>query len=164
MPATIPALHKTPFVLDPRPLRGCASPHAGLLAVARTARASAAQRRALTVATLDADTTIIACQKREAQPTGEGARGYQPLVVAWAEADLVVADEFREGNGVPLSHACAARSAGRSHSVSELTVLRFGVPDFPPHHTPPASFPPAYVRFWVIHRCVCRPWSGRLPM
>jgi len=39
MPATIPLLHKTPFVLDPRPLTGCASPHAGLLAVARTARA-----------------------------------------------------------------------------------------------------------------------------
>jgi hypothetical protein len=39
MPATIPLLHKTPFVLDPRPLAGCVSPHAGLLAVARTARA-----------------------------------------------------------------------------------------------------------------------------
>jgi hypothetical protein len=39
MPAAIPLLHKTPFQLDPRPLSGCASPHAGLLSVGRTARA-----------------------------------------------------------------------------------------------------------------------------
>ena len=39
MPASIPLLHKTPFALDPRPLTGCTRPHAGLLAVARTARA-----------------------------------------------------------------------------------------------------------------------------
>ena len=214
MPATIPLLHKTPFVLDPHPLTDCTSSHAGLLAVARTARALhlpglleanvvikqrerglteaqscesillsavaggegysdlavlaadevlakglgyvpaqpdaarkfieafhdpdweqarppreqqktflpeptaplvglgvaqaglvqniartyAAQGRPLSVATLDADATIIVCHKRDAQPTYEGGRGYQPLVVAWAEADLVVADEFREGN------------------------------------------------------------------
>ena len=39
MPASIALLHKTPFHLDPRPLSGCASPHAGLLSVSRTARA-----------------------------------------------------------------------------------------------------------------------------
>lgn len=231
MPATIPLLHKTPFVLDPRPLTGCASPHAGLLAVARTARALhlpgliaanvslkqrdrglseaqysesillsavaggegysdlavlandpllekglgyapaqpdaarkfveafhdpaweqarppreqqktflpeptaplvglgavqaglvqniartyAAQGRGLPVATLDADATIIVCAKRDAKPTYEGPRGYQPLVVAWAEADLVVADEFREGNmparQAPLSCVRAAFAA-----------------------------------------------------
>jgi hypothetical protein len=220
MPASIPVLRKTPFVLDPRPLSGCASPHAGLLSVARAARALhlpglieanvavkqrdrgladaqyvesillsvvaggegytdlavlaadpllekglgyapaqpdaarkfveafhdpdwerdrpsraqqktflpeptaplvglgvaqtglvqnlarayAAQGRALTRATLDADTTLIFCDKRDAQFTYEGPRGYQPLLVAWAEADLVVADEFREGN-VPARQA-----------------------------------------------------------
>lgn len=214
MPATIPILLKTPFVLDPRPLTDCTSPHAGLLSVSRTARALhlpgliaanlaikqrdrglsegqyiesillslvaggegycdlavlaadpllekglgyapaqpdaarkfveafhdpdwdanrppreqqktflpaptkplvglgavqtglvhniartyAAQQRPLTTATLDADTTLIFCDKRDAQLTYEGPRGYQPLLVAWAEADLVVADEFREGN------------------------------------------------------------------
>jgi hypothetical protein len=38
MPASVTLLHKTPFVLDPRPLPGCASPRAGLLSVRRTAR------------------------------------------------------------------------------------------------------------------------------
>jgi hypothetical protein len=66
--------------------------------VQNIARLYAAQGRALTSATLDADATIIVCHKRDAQPTYEGGRGYQPLVVLWAEADLVVADEFREGN------------------------------------------------------------------
>ena len=214
MPPSLPLLHKTPFVLDPRPLSGCASPRAGLLSVSRTvrnlhlpgliasnlsikerdrglseaqyiesillslvaggevysdlavlaadpilekglgympalsdaarkfieafhdpdrektrpareqqktffpeptvplvglgtartelvqniARVYAAQQRALTTATLDAGATLVLCEKRDAWPTYEGPRGYQPLLVAWAEADLVVADEFREGN------------------------------------------------------------------
>jgi hypothetical protein len=31
-------------------------------------------------------------------PHYEGGRGYQPVVAVWAEADLVVADEYRDGN------------------------------------------------------------------
>jgi hypothetical protein len=214
MPAALPALHKTSFVLDPRPLSGCASPRAGLLSVSRTlrslhlpgwieanvsskqrdrglseaqdiesillslvgggagysdlavlaadpvlakglgyppaqpdaarrfveafhdpdgdksrppreqqktffpvptaplvglgtaqtglvhqiARVDGEQQRALTRATLAADAPLIFCEKREALPTYEGPRGDQPVLVLWAEADLVVADEFREGN------------------------------------------------------------------
>lgn len=49
-------------------------------------------------ATLDHDGTIIESSKREAAPTYEGTRGYQPSLVLWAEQDLVVADEFRDGN------------------------------------------------------------------
>lgn len=30
--------------------------------------------------------------------TDEGTRGYQPVIVVWAEQDLVVHDEFRDGN------------------------------------------------------------------
>lgn len=40
--------------------------------------------------------------KRSALPTYEGYRGYQPLLVQWAETGLVLADEFRDGN-VPAS-------------------------------------------------------------
>jgi hypothetical protein len=50
------------------------------------------------VATLDQDATIIESWKRVAAPTYEGTRGYQPMVVVWAEQDLIVADEFRDGN------------------------------------------------------------------
>lgn len=49
-------------------------------------------------ATIDHDGTIIESHKRDAQVAYEGTRGYQPLVAVWAEQDLVVADEFRDGD------------------------------------------------------------------
>ena len=50
------------------------------------------------IATVDQDATIIASRKREALPTYEGERGYQPMLAVWAETDVVLADEFRDGN------------------------------------------------------------------
>ncbi|HLQ35573.1 MAG TPA: IS1380 family transposase [Chloroflexota bacterium] len=52
--------------------------------------------------TLDVDAHLVASSKRSALPTYEGYRGYQPLLVQWAETGLVLADEFRDGN-VPAS-------------------------------------------------------------
>lgn len=49
-------------------------------------------------ATIDHDGTIIESHKRDAQMAYEGTRGYQPLVAVWAEQDLVVTDEFRDGD------------------------------------------------------------------
>lgn len=51
-----------------------------------------------TKATLDHDATIQESHKREAQPHYKGGRGYQPSAIYWAEQDLVVADEYRNGN------------------------------------------------------------------
>ena len=50
------------------------------------------------IATIDLDATIIESWKRQAQPTYQGVSGYQPMFALWAEMDLVVADEFRDGN------------------------------------------------------------------
>ena len=50
------------------------------------------------VATLDLDATVIESHKRAALPHYKGGRGYQPTAVLWAEQDLVVADEYRDGN------------------------------------------------------------------
>jgi hypothetical protein len=50
------------------------------------------------IATVDLDATVIASHKREAQPTYQGATGYQPLLALWAETDVVLADQFRQGN------------------------------------------------------------------
>ena len=50
------------------------------------------------IATIDQDSTIIQSRKQEAQPTYQGERGYQPMLAVWAETDLIVADEFRDGN------------------------------------------------------------------
>ena len=51
-----------------------------------------------TTATLDHDATIQESHKREALPHYKGGRGYQPTAVYWGEQDLVVADEYRDGN------------------------------------------------------------------
>jgi hypothetical protein len=220
MPARLPLLSKTPFVLDPRPLREASSPHAGLLATSRALRAlglpglaeanlalrkrhrgyseaqmvetlvllhtvggecpedirllhddaclerglgyaiprvtavreflerfhdeslealrparavqksfilpgsepvQALQRlvsgqvrhiarlferhaMALRTATVDQDATIIESHKAAARPHYQDGRGYQPMLALWAEADLVLADEFRDGN-VPARQA-----------------------------------------------------------
>lgn len=50
------------------------------------------------VATIDHDGTVIESHKRGATVAYEGTRGYQPLVAVWQEEDLIVADEFRDGN------------------------------------------------------------------
>jgi hypothetical protein len=57
----------------------------------------AAQGRS-TTATLDHDATLQESHKRTALPHYQGGRGYQPTAVYWVEQDLVVADEYRDGN------------------------------------------------------------------
>ena len=60
--------------------------------------------RCPTVATLDLDATVIESHKREAKSHYQGGRGYQPTAVLWAEEDLAVADQYRDGN-VPAGMA-----------------------------------------------------------
>jgi len=79
-----------------RPVQGLQSVLAG--GVRRTAKLYAEQGQALRVATVDQDATIIESHKENALAHYEGGRGYQPMVAVWAEADLVLADEFRDGN------------------------------------------------------------------
>ena len=49
-------------------------------------------------ATVDADATIVESGKRNATYTYTGVKGYQPVVAVWAEADVILATEFRDGN------------------------------------------------------------------
>jgi len=80
----------------------------GLEAVLRAVVARGAARDTRR-ATIDHDGTIIESHKRDATVAYEGTRGYQPLVAVWAEEQLIVADEFRDGNVAggedPLSSA-----------------------------------------------------------
>jgi hypothetical protein len=69
----------------------------GLEAVNRALVTRSAARET-TTATIDHDGTIIESHKRDAKIAYEGTRGYQPLVAVWAEEQLIVADEFRDGN------------------------------------------------------------------
>ena len=66
--------------------------------VRRIAKAYEQQGQAQGIATIDQDATIIESHKEAAYWHYEEGRGYQPMVAVWAEADLVVADEFRDGN------------------------------------------------------------------
>ncbi|MHB8621657.1 MAG: transposase, partial [Chloroflexota bacterium] len=76
---------------------------AGLGAVNQHAiRAYVAAAQPGPVVTLDVDAHLVESSKQEALMTYEGFRGYQPLLVSWAQTNLVLADQFRDGN-VPAS-------------------------------------------------------------
>ena len=87
-----------------RPLQGSFIPResdrlAGLQAVVRrTVEAYGAVQQPGPEVTLDVDAHLVEAAKETALPTYEGFRGYQPLLVSWAETGLVLADEFRDGN------------------------------------------------------------------
>jgi hypothetical protein len=66
--------------------------------VGRIAKLYEKQGQPLRMATVDQDATIIESHKAAAYYHYEDGRGYQPMVAVWAEADLVLADEFRDGN------------------------------------------------------------------
>ncbi len=55
------------------------------------------------VAILDVDATLVETSKREALYSYKGYKAYQPLSVYWAEQDLLVHSEFRDGN-VPAGY------------------------------------------------------------
>jgi len=91
------------FILpSSQPVQGFQQVQAG--AVGRIAKLYAEQGQGLSIATVDQDATIIESHKQAALCHYEGGRGYQPMVAVWAEADLVLADEFRDGN-VPARQA-----------------------------------------------------------
>jgi hypothetical protein len=96
--ATRPARAEQKSFIMPssKPVQGLQSVLAG--GVRRTAKLYGEQGQALRIATVDQDATIIESHKENALAHYEGGRGYQPMVAVWAEADLVLADEFRDGN------------------------------------------------------------------
>ena len=86
------------FILpSSQPVEGLQQVQAG--AVRHIAQLYAEQGQALRQATVDQDATMIESHKQAALPHYDGGRGYQPMVAVWAEADLVLADEFRDGHG-----------------------------------------------------------------
>jgi len=91
------------------PLRGLGRVNRGL--VQEVGRRCPDQR----IATVDQDATLIESRNQAALRSYEGERGYQPMLAVWAEMDLVLADEFRDGNVPallrPLTVAKAAFAA-----------------------------------------------------
>ncbi len=56
-----------------------------------------------TIATIDQDASVIVSAKDEARPTYLSPTGYQPVITYWAEKDMILADQFRDGN-VPAAY------------------------------------------------------------
>jgi hypothetical protein len=74
------------------------APLQGLAAANRELILDLQCRKSVRIATLDIDATVIHSSKRSAKRAYDGERGYQPVLVLWAEQDVIVADEFRDGN------------------------------------------------------------------
>ncbi len=74
------------------------APLAGLGQANRTLVAGVQRGAAAETATLDVDATLVESHKDTATVAYDGTRGYQPVVVLWAEQDLILHDQFRDGH------------------------------------------------------------------
>jgi hypothetical protein len=74
------------------------APLAGLDRANRTLIAGLQRGARARTATLDVDATLVESHKDAATVAYDGTRGYQPVVVLWAEQDVVVHDQFRDGH------------------------------------------------------------------
>jgi hypothetical protein len=91
----------------------------GLCRVNTDLAAFAQRQQQQRIATLDMDATLVETNKRDALYCYKGYKSYQPLNTWWAEMELVLHTEFRDGN-VPagyeqlrvLKHALACLPAG----------------------------------------------------
>jgi len=136
-------------LLESRPEEGAfiaaeTEPLAGLWEVNREVVLKASRKEPLKEATIDQDATVVQSHKEQSQMTYLGERGYQPVINYWAEQDLILSDEFRDGNVAAgmnclssvLRAACCLpqsvetiyfRSDSAAYQHKLLDVLREGV-------------------------------------
>jgi hypothetical protein len=86
-------------VLIPRPNEALR----GLMKVNRDLMASIQDGHPEEEATLDMDATLVGTQKQEALFCYEGYKAYQPFNIRWAEQDVMLHTEFRDGH-VPAGY------------------------------------------------------------
>jgi len=75
------------------------------------------------IATIDLDSTIIESWKKQALPTYQGGKGYQPMLALWAEMNVIVADQFRDGNVPALQDPLAV--AQRAYQALPESVSEY---------------------------------------
>ena len=97
-------------LLEGRPLEGAfiaeeSRPLKGLWEVNREVVLKASRGEKPKQATIDQDATVVESHKEESRWTYLGEPGYQPVINYWAEQDLILSDEFRDGN-VPAGMDC----------------------------------------------------------
>lgn len=74
------------------------APLAGLGVATRTLVAGVQRAAPVATATLDVDATIVESHKDAATVAYDGTVGYQPVVALWAEQDVILTDQFRDGH------------------------------------------------------------------
>jgi hypothetical protein len=74
------------------------APLAGLGQASRRLIAGLQRGAAVDTASLDVDATLVESHKDTATVAYDGTRGYQPTLVLWAEQDVIVYDQFRDGH------------------------------------------------------------------
>jgi hypothetical protein len=74
------------------------APLTGLDRANRTLVAGLQRSARVQSATLDVDATLVESHKDAATVAYDGTRGYQPVVVLWAEQDVILTDQFRDGH------------------------------------------------------------------
>ena len=101
------------------------APLAGLRQANRTLVAAVQRGAPEATATLDVDATLLESHKPAATVASDGTRGYQPVVVLWAEQDVIVHDEFRDGQvpaGCGNVRVLQQAVAALPHGIPQLRV------------------------------------------
>src|SRR5205809_5441120 len=126
-------------LLEARPEQGAfiameTEPLAGLWEVNREVVLKASRKEEPKQATIDQDATVVESHKEQSQMTYLGERGYQPVINYWAEQDLILADEFRDGN-VPAGMDCLSSflraTRALPHSVETIYSRSYSTAYYP---------------------------------
>lgn len=75
--------------------------------------------------TLDADATLIEGEKRDAQWSYQGVRGYMPMLGFLFETPVCLVDEFREGNVSPGAGQMAFYRASKARLPEGKRIARY---------------------------------------
>lgn len=86
-------------------------------------------------ATIDHDGTIVESHRRGSKVAYEGTRGFQPLVAVWAEQNLIVSDEFRDGNVAGGEDPLSSVKRAFANLPQSVTTRRFRA-DSAAYYTP----------------------------
>lgn len=101
------------------------APLAGLGIANRTLVAGLQRGAPEATATLDVDATLVESHKDAATVAYDGTRGYQPVVVLWAEQDVILHDQFRDGQvpaGCGNVRVLEQAVANLPHGITQLRL------------------------------------------
>lgn len=97
---------------------------AGLGEVRRLFLSQVARETGVSRATLDCDASLFISSGKNARMSYKGERGYMPMLAFWAETDLLVHEDFRNGNASPGGEALAFLKETLAQLPPQVTAVR----------------------------------------